>query len=366
MNTTKKILAGLACAFLPLVLLLFGSLMSTYQTLSSAGHIKDALTESGVYSAVVKEGLDQIGKESAAEATDSIPVNDPQIRAIIEQAVPPGLLEQQTNGVIDGFYAWLHGDTPAMQFEINLTEAKAKLADGLSQYAAQRMSTLPTCTAIDDIPPELDPFNATCVPPGFDKAAAAQKVRDEIMNSKEFLEDPVINAEDLATNNAQEVRIGDVTFNRDLYNQTKTNLYITGALAVVLGVGVLFLSSTRRMGTRRLGIIATVVGGISAVLAGIISLILNVVLQRLAQSPDSNALEKSLVDAVRLLTQDVRNWWLLYGLVLLAAGIITLIVLRATRPKQLETAPVPVESPVEALKTPEPQKPEDKLKYPRD
>lgn len=366
MNNTKKILAGLACAFLPLILLLFGSLVSTYQTLGNASNIKDSLAESGIYSAVVKEGLDQMGKESSAQATDNIPVDRPEVRSVIEQAVPPKFLEQQTNGVIDGFYAWLHGDMPTMQFELNLTEAKVKLADGLSQYAMQRMDTLPTCTAVDDIPADVDAFNATCLPQGFDKAAAASKVRDEILNSKEFLEDPVINAQDLNTNNTQEVQIGSFTINRDYYNQTKSNLYITGGLAILLAVGIVFLSSTRRIGALRLGIIAAVVGGLSALLAGVLSLILNALAQRVSQSADADVLQRSLVDVVRLLTQDIRNWWLVYGLSLLAAGVITLIILGITRRKQPESTPVVVESPAEAIKTPELPKPEDKLKYPRD
>lgn len=368
MNSTKNIFAGIACVLLPLALLSFGTLMSTYQTLGNADHVKGALSESGVYGTVVQEGLDQIGQDTAAgntRATDTIPVEQPEVQAVIKQSMPPELLEEQTNGVIDGVYAWLRGETPTVQFEFDLTDSKVKLADGLGNYVAQRLEALPVCTSAGQISAELNLFTATCVPRGFDKAAAAGQVRDEILNNKDFLEDPVYTAKDLNTNNTQKVQIGNVTLNRDLYNQTRINMYITGALAIVLAAGIVLFSNTRRIGARRVGIITTVIGSISAALAGIFGLILHAVIQRLIQSPDTNAFDKNLIDAVRLLTQDMRTWWLVYGLSLLAAGVITLIVLRVMRPKQIETAPVQVESPAEALKAARPRNREDKLKYPR-
>jgi hypothetical protein len=339
--------------------------MSVYLTLGNADNVKHALRDSGVYSAIVEEGLTQVNRGTSAQFTNNIPVDQPDIQAVIKQSMPPEVLEQQTNGVIDGFYAWLHGDTPKLQFQFDLSSSKTKLADGLAAHAAQRMNTLPTCTSVDDVSANFDPFTAACAPKGVDKTAAAQRVRDEILNNKEFLQDPVASTQDLSTNNGQEVQIGNLRINRDMYEQTRTNMYLTGGLAILLAIAVLFLSVTRRAGVRRLAIIAVIVGSISVVLAGIVSFVLNGIAERVANAPDANVLQMSIVDAVRLLTQDIRNWWLLYGGSLLAVGIIALIILGVARRKQPETAPIAMESPAEALGKPRPQLPEDKLKYPR-
>jgi hypothetical protein len=331
MQTTRKILVGLACGILPITLFMFGTLYSSFHLLNNPNTLKQALDKSGVYTVAVQNGLSKIQPSANNTAVDQIPVNDPQIQAVIEQAIPPQYLEQQTNGVLDTVYAWLHGQSN-LSFQVNLSDAKAKLADGLSSYAQQRLVSLPTCTSAANITLDVNPFTATCLPPKFDKVAATQQVHDQIAQNQDFLKNTNITSDTIKNSSGQTLtqRLSRVP---SIYKQVQYGLYGSGVLALLCTAGIVFMSSTLRRGIRRAGVVYTTIGAISALLAWLTGLVLDKISTTLTTSSSSTQLQVKSVEAVRLLTNDVRQWWLLYGLILLAVGAVGIVVAIIMRPK---------------------------------
>lgn len=351
MQFLRKAASITAIIFLPIFLFLFGFLFSLYQVFGSATSIKDAVEKSGAYDSVIQDSLSSIPSASdRGEENEGLPLDDPRVKKIVSQAVPSELLEEQATQFLDAVYGWVRGDTANLQFRVDLSSVKTNLVEDLSVYADERASTLPDCTN----PAELnvfelesfDVFSIDCVPPGFDRAAAAEQVKNEL-DTIEFLEDPVITASDLANGNkTPEQQLQNL---KNAYSALLGALYATGIGSLLLIAGAIFLAPKWRAGLRRVGIVAIVVGATSALIALAEAFFIKNIANGLAE----NRIQTTLADIVSALSADVRNWWLGYGVILMVLGIATLITLQVTKPK--DTNPEPDKPKLkEKLTSPEP------------
>lgn len=344
MNILKKLGFGVAIALLPVMLFAFGSLVGIFKTVGQPDTIKTALDKSGIYEDAVPSLLKQLNSEERPQESkdrDKVPLDDPKIQAIIQDAFAPDYLKRQVNAFLDGTYAVIQGESKSLDFEINLLEAKTRLADGLGAYAAERLATLPPCTSVAEMDPNnLDPLNATCAPPGIDKTAVSQKVRNEFLNNEEFLKDPVINASDIAKSegNQTDEKLSHVA---RLYGLIRALIWITGVLAVLLALAVIFSSVSRRAGIKRAAITFISVGVLGAALAWLGTYVLVRVAGQFAKTSsgaESNVeLQARIVDILRLVSADIRNWWIWYGAALVVLGIGALVALKFIKPKGATT-----------------------------
>ena len=122
MHILKRVLVGISASLLASILLTFGFFWSLHQVIGTPGPVKTVLRQSGLYESGVGAALDQAQKDQkndTNENKDNIPVNQPQVRTIIEQAFPPSFLQTQTEQVIDHTYAWLNGMTQHVLDGIN-------------------------------------------------------------------------------------------------------------------------------------------------------------------------------------------------------------------------------------------------------
>ncbi|HSW66006.1 MAG TPA: hypothetical protein VLI54_02605 [Bacillota bacterium] len=344
MNILRKAATATAATLLVLVLLSFGLAWSVHQVIGSAGDVKKALRTSGIYQSVVSQALDQAQKDEhkdTSTTTNDIPVSNPQIRTIIESAFPPAFLQTQTEGVIDSAYAWIQGNTSSLQFKIDLTSAKTRLADGVGQYVQTHLASLPACTAAN-LPTggDVDPFNATCVPAGFDIQAAVTKSRDNILHG-DFLKDTVITADTIKDKNGKTLN-EQVKQAPDAYHKGILATYGSAFLAVALAAAVLFGSRDWRRGLRRVGVILVTIGALSALFGWMSSFTVHKAAAKIANTQTSDApLQAQLIKIVQSLADDLRTWWMAYGITLIVLGIIAIVVsvVLMRRKPEVDTAP---------------------------
>jgi hypothetical protein len=341
MQFLRKAALAAAASLLVLTLSGFGFAWSAYQVFGTSQEIKQALDKSGIYKTVVGEVLKQHQNDqpSGGNPAGKVPVDQPQIRQIIGQAFPSHFLQSQAETVIDATYSWLSGKTPALQFNIDLGGAKTTLADGIGQYAGTRLASLPACTA-DNIPSgDIDAFNATCVPPGFDTNAAVAQARGQILNG-DFLKDTNINASTLKTGNGK-ILAQQLHEAPGIYRRAKLAVYLGGMVALLLAVAVVFLAVTWRVGVRKIAVIALTVGIISALLGWLSSFAVHQVAHKIATMHSSNtSLQVQLVDIVQSLADSLRTNWVAYGIGLVVVGAGALIALHFTLPKNpIDLAP---------------------------
>ncbi|MDB5186012.1 MAG: hypothetical protein JWL85_535 [Candidatus Saccharibacteria bacterium] len=217
--------------------------------------LKDTLNESGVYSSFV----DGVIKENAKNNQDegSVPLNQPEVQSAIKSSFNPDLLKQSTEKVIDGSYAWLDGKTTEPTFAVDLNNAKQQLANGLGDYAMQRVANLPVCNTPAQLQQfqngNIDPFTMTCRPPGLNLASEKQKFIREFMGNKEFLSDTNVTAQDLPKTSSGEPIAQAYQNAPETYQWAKRAPLILGALALLMAIGIFFLAETRQKGIRLLG-----------------------------------------------------------------------------------------------------------------
>src|SRR5690348_6538727 len=101
MNILRRILYGFAVSLLPVTLFGFGLLWSLSQVVGSAPPVKSAIDKSGVYNVVVDDVLLQ-----NQTSISGFPLSDAGIKSAIENAFPPSLLQQSSDHILDGTYAW--------------------------------------------------------------------------------------------------------------------------------------------------------------------------------------------------------------------------------------------------------------------
>lgn len=358
MQFLQKIAVRAAATLLVILLFSFGFGWSLHQVVGNSENVKRALDKSGIYQSVVAELLDrqQTDHPSSGTSTNNIPTDQPEVRKIIGNAFPPKFLQAQSEQVIDAAYARINGKTPTLQFTIDLSTAKIQLADGIGQYASARLASLPACAPGQMPGSDIDPLRATCLPMGLDTAAAAAKVRDDILNG-DFLKDPIISANSIKTDDGKTLS-QQFEGAPSAYRRAKLDLYGSGVLMLALAAVIVFLSTTWRVGVRKLAVVLITLGTISTVLGWLSSFAMQHAATKAASlhTTTDKALQQQGIAIAQSLIDNLRTWWMAYGLTLVVLGLGALLALHVVKPKK--TNPLRAEPPVSSASIPaSPEKP---------
>ncbi|HSD56454.1 MAG TPA: hypothetical protein VLA92_04865 [Candidatus Saccharimonadales bacterium] len=327
MNILRKILVGLCWSLLPVIIFGFGLLISLWLVLGNPDHIKSALKESGVYKSSTAKLFEEVMPASSLTSSSEIPTNNPIVTAALAKAFPPALIESQSNEAINSVYAWMKGDSQRLELSLDFTEAKNNFATYLSAAAYTRVGTLPACPVSGTLVLDLDPFTATCKPFGVTADMAATKVRQEVDQSSLFTNSK-LTAADITNGNGQDLNTQLATV-PDAYSALRKALIASGVLVVSLSAVVIWLTTPKSKGTKRIGLLFTISGGCTALVALGVGLALDKIVSTFGSG--SGEIQQALVHSVNLLIHDVRQWWLLYSVTLLALGIGLLLWVRFTR-----------------------------------
>lgn len=345
MNYLRKPAVIIAGIFLPLSLFIFGFLLAFGQVLGTPDRLKHALEQSDIYKAAVASLVRQGGSENDQSVTEEggIPSSQQAVQNAVTEALPAETLHKQTTVVLDGVYAWLQGDTAELQFQVDLTEIQGKLAASLSEQARTQAAQLPPCGPDATVTPQdFDPFGTKCLPAGTDPNAVAEKTRQEITSS-ELFKDPVLDANDLKTKVSKPLQ-EQLKPLSDIHEAVRGFTLVSGISSVVLAIAIVFLSVPLHTGLRRLGIILLSVGVASAGLALVGSLVMKAVVSAVTRASGEDAVQSAAAKAAQFLANDMRTWWLGYGLTLALVGIGLLISHSVFKKRQASTPnrPTPV------------------------
>ncbi len=350
-----------------LSIILFAALLPIVLIFGTPNKIKATLKGSGIYNSVVDKALDSAVKNASPDNT--LPIDQPEIRAAIKQAIPPAQIQLWVEQLIDGMYGWLDSNQANPTFKLDLAQTKQNVATALGDYAVQRAKGLPVCTipqlrALQASGSKIDAFQASCIPQGFDINSLRGTVLNEINNNKDFLNKTTISAEDFPKNNQGKTVFETATQARTAYKWTKLAPYILAGLALVAAISLILLHDKRRRGVFVVG--RTLLG------AGIFITVSAVVVRYLISQVSSPAgvivkqvqgdFQTTIIYVVRNLGNSTNNIYLTTGLIFLAAGGIILLLVRLTRPK-VEDTPTP-EAPANTETNSEPES--DKAKERKD
>ncbi|HSX36700.1 MAG TPA: hypothetical protein VLG13_01090 [Patescibacteria group bacterium] len=311
-------------------------------TFGKPDRLESWLSQSKLYDHFVATAIDQSNKsvknsQNVNDNSGGLSLSDPGVQQAVKGAFTPATIQGAVNTVLNANYAWLEGKTATPEFSVDLSQQKATLAANLGTYAQTRAASLPRCASLSQVNSDFDPLSATCLPLGVTPAAAGQLAQQKIANSQDFLANPVITAQNLTQMNKR----GDQS--KQPYYQKLSQLpkayraatklpWLVAALAVLSGVGVVFLAATRRKGMRRIGTLL-VAGGLVILLLILAS---NVALHRVENKAFTNdkvgQLQQSLVDFAHRAQSFLARVDLWFGIGFVVAGITIWLLLKFVWP----------------------------------
>ena len=329
MEFVRKFVLVLAVPLL--IILLFATAGSTASltVITDSAKVKAALTKSKIYQSVVPAVLDEAGQISAGG--EEVPLGETVVRQAAEKTFTPQFVQQNAEAVIDSIYAWLNGDTPVPDFEIDLAATKATFAANVADAVEAQLASLPACTS-GGIPDDFDPFTATCLPAGMDPTSLSAAIEENITSGTGFLDDEVITADSLKQGgDAKSVFASELKQFPDVYQRLKLAPIVLGVLTLLLALAVILLSASKRKGLQRVGIVLVVVGIILLAAAYDLTRLVGEGLERLTL--ESQVLEDSLRTLALELTKEVGKIYWIFGGVYTGLGVVAITWTIYKRPK---------------------------------
>ena len=308
------------------------------------------LADSGIYDRLPAAVLVQTQKSGTDSGAGSISLSDPAVVQAAQTAFPPDLLRHSANTFLDSSYDWLAGKTATPGFTIDLSAAKQNFAKLVGQAAAAHLAAVPACTPaqLAQLSIPVDSLSVGCRPATLTAQAEGARITESIDNSNDLLSDPVVTAGSLNQNlkNGQSLPYYQRSPRAPKAYQVGLKLpWILGSLAVLSGLGIVFIAPSRRRGARRIGVVL--------VEAGIILVVEKLVADALVKKFANTTLHNTLASQLK---QPLSNFlhkaepqlvrpYLWFGILFLVAGLFILVMIFKTRgssskPKKPDTTPV--------------------------
>lgn len=340
MEMLRKLALGVSSAVLKFCLFWFVITHALVNVFGTPDALKNSLEESGVYSNVidgVAEGLKNQQNKNREE--DVMPLDRPEIIQIAKSAFTPEVLRSGAESVIDGFYGWFEGRTSRPEFSVDLSQPKSQFVQGVGEYAANRLESLPECTRQQNLElareKTIDPLTVNCRPP-IDIESEKQRLIAELGEQKGFLSDPVITAEHLKRENGEPV---DFEGSRvpEGFQGFRILPVVLALMAALTGVGTILLSRKRQAGLWRVGVSLFGTGLFLVISMFVFEFLLNNFDPPVGflgkETGIGGGLQSSVQETIRLLFAEISRqvWWL--GGAFAAIGGLSLIILHATRDK---------------------------------
>jgi hypothetical protein len=191
----------------------------------------------------------ETNKNQSITAAGTITLSDPEIQKIINDAFPSDELKNHANTVINAMYDWLEQKQPNLNFSVDLTASKQRLAEGLAEYAVNRLKSQPYCT---ESVSEIDPFSAECQPRFINYEAERAALIQQLQEEQGFLKNPVITEKTILGNSDESFE--DKYENLPIfYSLAKVSPIYVILILSLLALIVIFASSTKKRGYKKIG-----------------------------------------------------------------------------------------------------------------
>jgi hypothetical protein len=329
MNTLRRLGLSLSVLLFSLGISVLALLVSLHFVVDTPQPLKQAISTSGIYDVLVQ---DTVAKEESISS--SLPMSDPGLQEALEQALPPSFVQSSSEQVINSTYNWIQGDTTAPNFSVDLNQARNDFADNVASYIQQKLGALPPCAQLMLPPTSVQELlDLTCMPRGVSIATIANTARQEALSSKLFSEDNVININTFKDKQGRPVT-DQLTIIPKVHQFYTLSLYVLPVLILLLAIGVLFWSITKRAGIKRIAWLLISAGVTAMVFAVVEVWLLHAGISIFGiPATASPTLQDKLLMIVETLSTDLRIWWFGFGAGYTLLGVVLLIVLRFNKPR---------------------------------
>jgi hypothetical protein len=310
----------LSSSLFKLTLVAFALTTAGWVVFGTPSHIKQSLEETNAYQSLTNSLLDS-ASQNADIPQKYLPENNDAVQQAAKSALPEDDIKQYGNTIIDGIYGWLQGNTKEPEFSIDLSKAKARFADNMSTYAQNRYEKLPACSfdQLRAMSPDQDPLSIECRIPGITASAVSDKVKQSILADNQFLPDTTFEASDLPKDANGEAVSDQLNMLPDMYRLLKWMPYVLGVVAILLAIAIIYLSKTKLLALKSIGI--TLVG--TGVFLGISTWLIDWSFRQM-NTGSHKPLESSLLSGLKELVSSYNAVLFKFAIGYSAVGIIIL------------------------------------------
>lgn len=333
MGILRKSMIGLASFVLFTSLMSFGLGFAFWQVFGHPGPVESALDQADIYDGILANFV----QSHQDNTTIGVPLTNGSVQTAVQKAFPKSVVEPAVNQAINGVYAWVQGKTATPTFSIDLSSAKANLADYVEQVATQQAATLPVCSN-DQLFTELqqvqqNTLSITCRPAQLSSAAIGAYAKQQVLSSS-FLNKPLTpESLGLTTNGqlkvpSQQSKSTQTIAAPTLYQRLIQDLYASAAVAIICIGIIVWQHRDWLRGLRRAGGIlgaAGVVCIVEAEAAGHVHTWLSSSKFNISGQQVADVLQRSIIKMIGILATDFHRWLLDYGVILFIVGIGTWI-----------------------------------------
>jgi hypothetical protein len=286
--------------------------------------VKQTLVDSGAYDKFVPSIIE------SNKDNKSIPLEDPEVKKIINQSFPPEKLRTETELIVDSIFDWLEGSKNSVSFSVDFTENKTMLGDQLSRYAFNGLAFKEECRSQ---PETFDPFTTTCRPYGYDIFEGEKRFAEQIKSSEGFLGKTVLTEQSLPKNKAGKSIFEEYYYAPIAYEWLIRAPWILGALTILTAIGYVVYLPNKRRGMVSLGkriffssatLIATPI---------LFSFVLPYFTNSYGNELGGSSSEVLLNDILSTLTRNFDRMMIIFGVWLMLIGLAIIVGERMTRPR---------------------------------
>jgi hypothetical protein len=277
--------------------------------------------------------------------------------------VTPAFLQQSTEQFIDGTTPWLEGKTAQPSFHIDISGVKQTFIQELANQARTRYAALPPC-APGQIPDTSDVFSVSCQVQGASIEPQIQQAIQEFNANEDFLPNAAITPDNLKSGDSghQQTPVFDQLHDvPKYYKWAHIAPFILGILALISALVIIFASTERRSGTKRVAIALVSTGIVLLITVALSTYGVRKAQDHIAKvSSDDSVVQNSALQVIKLIQHDLNNNIVIFALVflVLAAGLLAYLFLtRPKTPKTPDAPSKPAEKPKSAVKPEKPAKP---------
>lgn len=336
----KKI--GLFIAGSLLTLLLFLTVFATTAVVViTPNNLKAWLAHSGAYDTLVDNIVSESVHSQDKITSDDVPLDDPRIKAALNEAFSPEFLKSSAEQIIDGFNRWLIGESAKPEFSVDVSHVKNTFADKVGAITLARYNKLPACAAGQE-PVSTDILKINCRPAGYDLRPDIDKAVKDLKNNDSFLPDKTVTFDTLDKNSSLQSNLDTIP---RWYQRAQFVPYILGVLSLLAVAGVFFLSPTRRKGLKRVMVSLYVITGFLMVYAWLMALAFKRLSEELAKG-EQHDFQESATNILKQVQTSVNHafWPWIVGFATVATGIaVYLFITRNKTP----ASPKPDEQPAD-------------------
>ena len=304
--------------------LFFGvSLAAAIVVVGHPGHIEHTLSSTGTYKQLVPSVLQTLG--SASHDSGGIPFKDPGVQKIVNESLPPQVIQTSAESVINGTYGWLGGKTLHPLFRVDLTKNRELVTENLTAYAFNRLAQQPLCATQ---PETVDPFTAQCLPRNYDIHEERSAFASEI---NALFPKTVFTANDLPRFAGGKSIAHDFPQAARLYRLALAGPWLLGALFVVLSVLLMLLCCSVRKGWKLLASVIISSGVALAVTPLLYLLVYPHINHALTLQSTNTGINIIINNLVAALSHDFNDYILKGSLLVVNLGLVILLVERLSR-----------------------------------